>query len=122
MRIKLRDSEPLIALVRDTNKRKSLLDRALTVKDVEGTLGIQTNEDNILLDPILIKGKGLEVISRLDVLSDSINGALYVKLRGVPVNFEIKDSKTKFKGLGGKKKVKKMLNRKSPGSEARALD
>jgi hypothetical protein len=122
MRIKLRDSEPLIALVRDTNKRKSLLDRALTVKDVEGTLGIQTNEDNILLDPILIKGKGLEVISKLDVLSDSINGALYVKLRGVPVNFEIKHSKAKFKGLGGKKKVKKMLNRKSPGSDAQALD
>jgi hypothetical protein len=121
-RIKMRDSEPLIALLRDTKKRKSLLDRALTVKDLEGTLGIQTSADNILLDPILIKGKGLEVISTLDVLKDSINGALYVNLRGVPVNFEIKDNKAKFKGLGGKKKVKKKLNRKSSGTEPPAPD
>ncbi len=120
MRIKMRDSEPLIALLRDTNKRKSLLDRVMTVKDVNGTLGIQTSADKILLDPILINGKGLEVISKLDVLKDSINGALYVKLLGVPVNFEIKDNKAKFKGLGGKKKVIKKLNRKSSGTGSQA--
>ena len=110
MKIKMRDTEPLIALLRDNKKKKSLLDKALTVKDLEGTLGIQTNEDNILLDPILIKSKGLEVISKLDILKEVINGALYVKLRGIAVNFEIENNKTKFKGLGGKKKVLGQVN------------
>ena len=110
MKIKMRDTEPLIALLRDNKKKKSLLDKALTVKDLEGTLGIQTNENDILLDPILIKSKGLEVISKLDILKESVNGALYVKLRGIAANFEIKNNKTKFKGLGGKKKVLKQVN------------
>ena len=110
MKIKMRDTEPLIALLRDNKKKKSLLDKALTVKDLEGTLGIQTNEDNILLDPILINSKGLEVISKLDILQESVNGALYVKLRGIAVNFEIENNKTKFKGLGGKKKVLSQVN------------
>ena len=110
MKIKMRDTEPLIALLRDNKKKKSLLDKALTVKDLEGTLGIQTNEDNILLDPILINSKGLEVISKLDILKETINGALYVKLRGIAVNFEIENNKTKFKGLGGKKKVLSQVN------------
>lgn len=109
MQIKMRDTEPLVALLRDTSKKKSLLDTALTVKDLEGRLGIQTNDKDIVLDPILIKGKGLEVISKLDVAPKSINGALYFKLHGIAANFEIKNNKAKFKGLGGKKKVEKQV-------------
>ena len=110
MEIKMRDTEPLVALLREQKKKKSLLDKALTVKDLEGTLGIQTNENNILLDPILINSKSLEVISRLDILEETVNGDLYVKLRGIAVNFEIKNNKPKFKGLGGKKKVLSRVN------------
>lgn len=110
MAIKMRDTEPLIALLRDTSKKKSLLDKALTVKDLEGRLGIQTNDQNIILDPILVKSKGLEVISKLDISPKSINGTLYFKLHGIAANFEIKNSKAKFKGLGGKKEVEKKVN------------
>ena len=104
MRISMRDTEPLITLLRDTKKKKSFLDKALTIKNVEGILGIQTNEEDIILDPIQIKGKGLQVISRLDVLKKAINGVLYAKLHGIAANFEIENNKAKFKGLGGKKK------------------
>ncbi len=109
MQIKMRDTEPLVALLRDTSKKKSLLDKALTVKDLEGRLGIQTNDKDIVLDPILIEGKGLEVISKLDVSPKSVNGALYFKLHGIAANFEIKNNKAKFKGFGGKKKVEKQV-------------
>lgn len=112
MRISMRDTEPLITLLRDTKKKKSFLDKALTIKNVEGILGIQTNEEDIILDPIQIKGKGLQVISRLDVLKKSINGVLYAKLHGIAANFEIENNKAKFKGLGGKKKVKKRVDYK----------
>ena len=110
MQIKMRDTEPLIALLRDTKKKKSFLDKALTIKNVEGILGIQTNEEDIILDPIQIKGEGLQIISRLDLLKKLISGVLYVKLHGIAVNFEIKNNKAKFKGLGGKKKVKKKVD------------
>lgn len=113
MQVKMRDTEPLISLLRDTKKKKSLLDKALTIKDLEGLLGIQTNENDIILDPIQIKGDGLQIISRLDVLKKVINGVLYVNIHGISANFEIKDSKAKFKGLGGKKKVKKKVDYQS---------
>ena len=113
MHVKMRDTEPLIALLGNTKKKKSLLDKILTIKNVEGTLGIQTNETDIILDPVLIKGEGLQVISKLDLLEKSINGVLYVKLLGIAANFEIKDSKAKFKGLGGKNKVKKQVGVKA---------
>lgn len=113
MHIKMRDTEPLISLLRDTSKKKSLLDKALTVKDLEGLLSIQTNDENIVLDPIQIKGEGLQIISRLDVLKEAINGVLYVKLHGIAANFEIENSKASFKGLGGKKKVKKQVDYQS---------
>jgi len=110
MGIKMRDTEPLLALLGDAKKKKSFLDKILTIKNVEGTLGIQTNEKNIILDPILINGESLQVISKLDLMEKSINGVLYVKLRGIAANFEIKDSKARFKGLGGKNKVKNQVN------------
>jgi hypothetical protein len=109
MHIKMRDTEPLLALLGDAKKKKSFLDNILTIKNVEGRLGIQTNEKDIILDPILIKGENLQVISKLELLEKSINGVLYVKLHGIAANFEIKDNKAKFKGLGGKKKVKKQV-------------
>ena len=80
---------------------------------LEGILGIQTNEKDIVLDPIQIKGEGLQIISRLDILEKAINGVLYAKLHGIAANFEIKNSKAKFKGLGGKKKVKKQVDYQS---------
>jgi hypothetical protein len=116
MTIKMRDTEPLISLLRDTKKRRSFLDNALTVKDLDGVIGIQTNEKDIVLDPIQFEGQGLQVISRLEALENAINGVLYVKLHGIAVNFEIEEGKGKFKGLGGKKKVKKQVQYKSDRS------
>ena len=116
MEIKMRDTEPLITLLGNAKKKKSLIDKALTIKDVTGTVGIQTNEKDIVLDPIQVEGDGLQVISRLDLLEESMNGVLYFKLHGIAANFEIKDGKAKFKGLGGKNKVKKKVNLKDSDS------
>ena len=115
MQIAMRDTEPLIALLGDAKKkRKSLLDKALTIKNLTGTLGIQTNDEDIVLDPILLNGKGLEVISKLDISKESIDGDLYTKLHGIPVRFEIKDNKAKWMGFGGKKKVQKRIGLVNP--------
>lgn len=114
MKIKMRDTEPLITLLREEGKQKGLVDKILTIQDLEGTVGIQTTDKNVTLDPILINGNGLQVISRLDLIEKSMNGALYVKLRGIAVNFDIKDNKAKFRGFGGKDKVKKQVNLTSP--------
>lgn len=119
MQIKMRDTEPLISMLRDTKKKKSFLDKLLTIKDLEGTLGIQTNEKDIILDPIQIKGEGLQVISRLDILEKSINGVLYAKLHGIAANFEIKNNKAKFKGLGGKDKVKEKVDYQSSNHQSK---
>jgi len=116
MQIKMRDTEPLITLLRDTKKKKTLLDKILTIQNVEGTLDIQTNESDIILDQLVINGKGLEIISKLNLVEKSINGVLYVKLLGIGTNFEIKDNKAKFKGLGGKGKVKKQVGTKTGNS------
>ncbi|MFC1680817.1 hypothetical protein ACFL1S_03360, partial [Pseudomonadota bacterium] len=110
MQIKMRDTEPLISLLRDAKKKKSMLDNILTVKNLTGIIGIETNADDIVLDPIQIEGDGLQIISRLDLLKKAINGVLYVKLHGIAANFEIVESKAKFKGLGGRKKVKKKVD------------
>ena len=117
MKIKMRDTEPLITLLGDPGKKKSLLEKALTIRDLAGTIGIQTNENDIILDPILVNGRGLEVVSRLDVLEKIINGVLYIKLHGIATNFEIKDNKAKFKGLGGRKKVEQQVNKAKAGME-----
>ena len=110
MSLSMRDVEPLIAGFRDPAKKESVLDKMLNVKNVQGQLIAYTKEDHILLDPIFIDSKGLEVISRVALSPGSANGILYAKLRGVSVNVEIIDSKVKFKGLGGRKKVLNEVN------------
>jgi len=77
---------------------------------VQGQLIAHTQEENILLDPIFIDSKGLEIISRVALSHGSANGVLYAKLRGVSANVEIVDSKVKFKGLGGRQKVLQQVN------------
>ncbi|HJP11620.1 MAG TPA: hypothetical protein QGF27_16485 [Arenicellales bacterium] len=105
MSLAMRDVEPLIAAIRDPAKKESVLEKALNVKNLEGVLTIETNQNNITLDPILIDGKGLKIISRLDILPNSVSGVLYAKLRGLSANFEITNSKARFRGLGGREKV-----------------
>ena len=110
MQIAMRDTEPLIALLGDAKKeKKSLIDKALTIQNLSGTLGIQTNQDYIILDPILLNGEGLEVISKLEISEKSIDGDLYTKLHGIPVRFEINDNKAKWKGFGGKQKIRRRV-------------
>ena len=82
----------------------------LNVKNVQGQLIAHTHEDHILLDPILIDSKGLEVISRVSLSHGSANGVLFAKLRGVSANVEIIDSKVKFRGLGGRHKILQQVN------------
>ena len=105
MSLAMHDVEPLIAAIRDPAKKDSVLEKALNVKNLEGVLAIETNQKNIALDPILIDGKVLKIISLLDIVPNSINGVLYAKLRGLSANFEITDNKASFKGLGGREKV-----------------
>ena len=110
MNLSMRDVEPLIAGFRDPAKKESPLDKMLNVKNVQGQLIAHTQEENILLDPIFIDSKGLEIISRVALSHGSANGVLYAKLRGVSANVEIIDSKVKFKGLGGRQKVLQQVN------------
>ena len=110
MSLTMRDVEPLIAGFRDPAKKKSPLDKMLNVKNVQGQLIAHTQEDHILLDPILIDSKGLEVISRVSLSHGSANGVLFAKLRGVSANVEIIDSKVKFRGLGGRHKILQQVN------------
>ena len=110
MSITMRDVEPLIAGFRDPAKKESPLDKMLNVKNVQGELIAHTKDDHILLDPIFIDSRGLEVISRVALSPGSANGVLFAKLRGVSANVEIVDSKVKFKGLGGRRKVLQQVN------------
>ncbi|MDC0166887.1 hypothetical protein OAI79_02670, partial [Gammaproteobacteria bacterium] len=91
-------------------KKESPLDKMLNVKDIHGELIAETANDQILLDPIFVESKGLEVISRVTLSPGSVNGVLFAKLRGLSANVEIIDSKVKFRGLGGRQKVSQQVN------------
>ena len=82
----------------------------LNVKNIQGELIADTTEDHILLDPIFIDSQGLELISRVALSPGFVNGVLFAKFRGLSANVEIIDSKVKFKGLGGRKKVLQQVN------------
>ena len=107
--LSMRDLEPLIAAVRDPEKRVSVLEKALNVKSLHGVLAMETNLEQITLNPILINGEGLEVVSRLDIVPNAINGVLYTKLHGLSAHFEITDSKARLRGFGGRGKVLKQV-------------
>ena len=79
------------------------------MKSLHGVLAMETNLEQITLNPILINGEGLEVVSRLDIVPNAINGVLYTKLHGLSANFEITDSKATFRGFGGRGKVLKQV-------------
>jgi hypothetical protein len=110
MHLAMRDIELLIAGFRDPTKKESPLDKMLNVKDIHGELIAETANDQILLDPIFVESKGLEVISRVTLSPGSVNGVLFAKLRGLSANVEIIDSKVKFRGLGGRQKVSQQVN------------
>ncbi len=79
------------------------------MKSLHGVLAMETNLEQITLNPILINGEGLEVVSRLDIVPNAINGVLYTKLHGLSAHFEITDSKARLRGFGGRGKVLKQV-------------
>ncbi|NBP95015.1 MAG: hypothetical protein EBU28_06455 [Gammaproteobacteria bacterium] len=87
--LRMLDVEPLIAMVRDPSKKETKLDEFLNVKNVEGRLLVESHDQKLSIDPLHIDSQGLEIISRMTLSRESIDGRLYAKFKKVAANFEI---------------------------------
>ena len=110
MSLRMRDVEPLIAMVRDPAKKETRLDEFLNVKDVQGRLLILSQDEELSINPLHIDSQGLEVIAKFELSREFIDGRLYAKFKKIAANFEIVDRKPKILGFGGRKQILEEIN------------
>ena len=108
--LRMLDVEPLIAMVRDPSKKETRLDEFLNVKNIEGRLLVESHDQKLSIDPLHIDSQGLEIISRMTLSRESIDGRLYAKFKKVAANFEIVNRKAKILGFGGRKQILKEID------------
>lgn len=108
--LRMLDVEPLIAMVRDPSKKETKLDEFLNVKNVEGRLLAESRDQKLSIDPLHIDSQGLEIISRMTLSRESVDGRLYAKFKKVAANFEIVNRKAKILGFGGRKQILKEID------------
>ncbi len=108
--LRMLDVEPLIAMVRDPSKKETRLDEFLNVKNIEGRLLAESHDQKLSIDPLHIDSQGLEIISRMTLSRESIDGRLYAKFKKVAANFEIVNRKAKILGFGGRKQILKEID------------
>jgi len=91
-------------------KKETRLDEFLNVKNIEGRLLAESHDQKLSIDPLHIDSQGLEIISRMTLSRESIDGRLYAKFKKVAANFEIVNRKAKILGFGGRKQILKEID------------
>ena len=110
MTLAMRDIEPLIAMFRDPAKKETKIDQLLNVKDVQGRLLAQSRDGEFRIDPLHIDSDDLEVISRLSMSSETVDGLLYAKFKKIAATLEIVDKKPRIVSFGGRKQILKQID------------
>jgi hypothetical protein len=79
VRLKMYDTRPIVALLKEMGDPPGWLSLMPNVKDVDGTMGVDFGKERIAVDDVVLTGTKLEVLGWLHILNKKTNGRLYLK-------------------------------------------
>ncbi len=94
--IKMYDTRPVMALLKQLSAGPGWLSMAPNIKDVDGTLDVDVQKDDLAFDDLSMVGDGFEALGWMLVDSKKTDGRLFVRFKSVMAGVSIDDGKTKI--------------------------
>ncbi|MGA9750743.1 MAG: hypothetical protein WBS54_03040 [Acidobacteriota bacterium] len=95
--LKMTDTRPVVALFAANNTYVRWFKGFLNVKDVTGTAGLATDGTSTVINNVDVQGKGLEMLGRMRVKGNRLDGAFYAHLHHLSAAVSIENGKREWK-------------------------
>lgn len=96
IRLKLRDTGPLVHLFVKKTKTNKMVDNILHVRDITGRAGLRVAGKEIELHDLHLTGEKLLMLGQLRIADKKPTGALYAKYKIVGIGVELNEGKHKL--------------------------
>lgn len=97
IRIKLRDTGPIVHLFVKKTRTNETVNNILTVRDITGRAGLRVTGKDIELSNLHLTGEKLLMLGQLQIKDKKPTGALYAKYKIVGVGVELNEGKHKLR-------------------------
>lgn len=99
VRIQMRDTRPLIAILGEQKEIFSKLEGILDFEDVDGSANLRMGEDLMELTDVVLDSEGLKILANLRMAGEDSTGIFFTKFRGIPLAIDLRGEKNRLKIL-----------------------
>ncbi len=96
VKIKMHDTRPIMALLKQLKAGPGWLSLAPNIKNIDGTLDVNVQQDYLAFDELSMDGDGFEALGWMHVDTKKTDGRLFVRFKSVMAGVSIVDDKTKI--------------------------
>ena len=110
----LRDTRPIMVLLRQQPDSPSWLRFVPTIKDIQGTLLLKTTTNSVSLQEINLRGKGTEILGYLNIEEPQLTGLLYTRWGILSLGFDLREKDRHWKLLAARRWYDRIVNGVAP--------
>ena len=93
--LKMYDTRPLVALLKEVGNPPGWLSLMPNVKDVDGTADLDFGKGFMELDNLVLNGKGLQVLGTVQSRNKKTDGQLFIKYKSMAAGVSLDQGKAK---------------------------
>jgi len=93
--VKMHDTRPVTAMLRDLTGKLKWLSLMPNVKDVEGTMELGFDRSTMAVEDLVLTGKGLEVLGWVHILDKKPTGRIFARRGALSAGIALDDGKRK---------------------------
>lgn len=96
LRLKMRDSKPIIAVISELTDPPRWLSLVPTVTNVEGTMDVTYGASAMAADEVTVSGDSLEILGWLHIVEKRPDGRIFIKYKGLAAGIGLDDGRSKI--------------------------
>jgi hypothetical protein len=96
VRLKMHDSRPVIAVLKDLGAGPKWLSMAPNIKDIDGTMKVDIRKGALAFEDLDMTGDGFEALGWMSVEDKKADGRLFVRFKSVMAGVSLDQGKTKI--------------------------
>lgn len=96
VRLKMHDSRPVIAVLKDLGAGPKWLSMAPNIKDIDGTMKVDIRKGSLAFEDLDMTGDGFEALGWMSVVDKKADGRLFVRFKSVMAGVSLDQGKAKI--------------------------
>jgi hypothetical protein len=96
VRLKLHDSRPVVAVLKDLGAGPKWLSMAPNIRDIDGTMKVDIRKGSLAFEDLDMTGDGFEALGWMSVVDKKADGRLFVRFKSVMAGVSLDQGKAKI--------------------------